>query len=321
MINQKVLFNTWNAAFFIVGGGEIQLLNSRKYLEQKKVNIQLYDMWKPQLDIDIFHQFSSVPGVENVVDAYRAAGKKIVMSPIFWNENLTEKYPLHFHYRSLFNKVDILLTNSELESQLISRLFNIPPEKCHKTRNSISNEYLDQKTTFNFKKEYNIEGDFILTVANIDERKNTQRLVKACEELGIKLVSIGATRHLEQLNAVKESPNFLSLGTLSDTNILKSAYQACSLFILPSMCETPGIAALEAASQGSKIVITECGSAKEYFQDHVTYVNPWSTESIVEGIKTERNLTRDDTLSKFVCQNYTWDKTAIDIIEGYKKIL
>jgi len=41
--------------------------------------------------------------------------------------------------------------------------------------------------------------------------------------------------------------------------MLASAYAACDVFVLPSMFETPGIAALEAGLAGAKIVITKYG--------------------------------------------------------------
>ncbi len=314
----KVLFNTWNAAFFIKGGGEVQLLESKRALEQKGCSIDLYDMWNPQKDFDIFHQFSSVPGVEYVIDAYKSLGKKIVISPIFWDE-LTEDYPLHYHYKNLFPKADLLMTNSDAESEKISRLFSIPLDKFQKTRNSITDDYLVKGNRELFLKQFNISVPFVLTVANIDERKNTARLVEACERLKIKLVSIGNVRHPHILKSFENSPYFRHLGPISDKEILKSAFCSCSLFALPSMCETPGIAALEAASQGAKILITQEGSAKEYFEDYATYVDPWSVDSITTGMDIALSSSHKD-ISTFIRETYTWSNTADDIIKGYEKI-
>lgn len=316
-MSKRILFNTWGAAFFIKGGGEVQLLESKSALEKRGYEIKLFDQWNPQTDFDIFHQFSSVEGVEYVIDAYQKMGKKIVLSPIFWDE-LTEEYPLHHYYKRLFSKADLLMTNSHAESEKIGRLFNIPPERFQKTRNSISDEYLTQGDPSLFLNRYALEGPFILTVANIDERKNTERLVRACEKLGVRLVSIGNIRHQHCFDSVKDSPYFTHLGPISDINLLKSAYSACSVFALPSMCETPGIAALEAASQGAKIVITKEGPTEEYFQDLAIYVDPWNIESITSGLRSA--LARIDStleIASFIKANYTWAQTALDIEVGY----
>lgn len=319
-MNKKILFNTWNAAFFIKGGGEVQLLKSKESLEKRGFHIDFYNMWNPQTDFDIFHQFSSVEGVEQVIDAYKKLGKKIVMSPIFWDE-LTEEYPLHHYYKRLFSKIDLLMTNSHAESEKIGRLFNIPPERFQKTRNSVSDEYLTVGQLHLFKEKYNIDTPFILTVANIDERKNTERLVRACEVVGIQLVSIGNVRHQNCYDKVKDSPYFTHLGPITDVEVLKSAYRSCTVFALPSMCETPGIAALEAASQGAKIVITQEGPTKEYFQEFATYVDPWSIESIASAIHNQiisKNSTQQAI--SHISSLYTWDNTAKDIDAGYSRL-
>ena len=54
----RTLFNTWSGAFFNSGGGEVQLLNTQRALVQKGANVQFYNMWEPQKDFDILHQFS-----------------------------------------------------------------------------------------------------------------------------------------------------------------------------------------------------------------------------------------------------------------------
>jgi glycosyltransferase involved in cell wall biosynthesis len=70
--------------------------------------------------------------------------------------------------------------------------------------------------------------------------------------------------------------------------LLRSAYAACEVFVLPSLFETPGLAALEAAGQGARIAMTREGSTTEYFGDTVHYLNPASVDSIAEAIAAAR---------------------------------
>ena len=321
MIN-KILFNTWSGAFFNPGGGEVQLLNSKIELELKGFNIEMYNQWAPQKNIDIFHQFSINLGAEHVVQEYKNLNKKIALSPILWAKFHRESH-IYKHIKNLFELSDILLTNSNAESLKLSRDFEIPLEKFHKTRNAITKEYLSITTKNIFRDTFNITDDFILSVANIDKRKNTHLLVEACQKLNKKLVLIGHIRDKDYFNDINfKFSNFLYLGAISNTDILKSAYKECSLFALPSLCETPGIAALEAASQGAKVVITQEGPTAEYFgESNVRLVDPRSLDSIISGIEMELKQTRSNDLSKYILNEYTWDKTAGDIIEGYKKIV
>lgn len=320
-MNRKILFNTWAGAFFNEGGGEAQLKKSQEYLEKLGFDIALYNMWTPQKDFDIFHQFSIQFGVETVVNNYKTLEKKIALSTIMWD--IPDISELHYHHvRNLFVNADILLTNSNLESYRLSDAFEINFNKFHKTRNSIADEYRTMLTSSNFREIFSIEGDFVLSVANIDTRKNTHNLIKACAALGLQFISIGHIRDVAYFESFNNKySNFRHIGSIADVALLKSAYQQCLLFALPSLCETPGIAALEAASQGARVVITQEGAAPEYFEDMVTYVNPLSLTDIKEGIDTETHITRDETLRKHVVANYTWDKTALDIVNGYNKIL
>lgn len=320
-MKNKIVFNTWNAAFFHPGGGEIQLLNSKKYLEQKGYQIDFYNPWQPQKDIQILHQFSIQSGVEQVINAYRNLGKKIALSTIFWAE-MDQTHPLFLQIQSVLNRADILLSNSDAESTKLAQIFDLDFSKFQKTRNSITEDYLNKKTKADFKKIYNIKDDFILSVANVEPRKNLHSLIMACEKLKIQIVSIGYIKDKDYYQTfLAHSLYFKQIGPISDIDILKSAYQQTLLFAMPSICETPGIAALEAASQGSKIVITTEGCTKEYFKGYATYVSPWSPEDIEKGIQRELSLNRNDDLEKYVIENYTWDKTADDIVLGYNRIL
>ena len=320
MIN-SVVFNTWSGAFFNPGGGEVQLTNSKLHLEKKGIQVELYDQWAPQKGIALLHQFSIAPGVEHVIREYKNGGGKVALSTILWDELPKESY-LYHHIREIMCLSDILFTNSDAESQKLSKGFEIPIEKFHKTRNAIPDDYIIPAKNNHFREEFNISDDFILSVANIDTRKNTFKLVEACQELNKNLVLIGHVRDSDYFNKIQSQfSNFNYLGPISNTDLLKSAYKECSLFALPSLCETPGIAALEAASQGAKIVITNEGPTAEYFgENNISLVDPSDLHSIISGIERELSMARSSELSELIAKEYTWDKTADDIIAGYQKI-
>lgn len=318
----KIVFNTWPGAFFNPGGGEVQLLNSKKYLEKIGFQIDLYDQWNPQRTGDILHQFSIGTGSEHVIKEYKALNKKIVLSTIMWTIPPKDHW-MHGHIKNILNQSDILLTNSEAESSRLSNFYDIPLDKFHKTRNSVSEEFLTTGNEQLFRERYNIDDEFIISVANIDRRKNTKLLIQACRNLKKKLILIGHIRDHQYFNEILQEHNecFSYLGPIEDKNILKSALTACSLFALPSICETPGIAALEAASQGAKIVITNEGPTSEYMGiDNATYVNPFELESITNGIEDELSKVRTQKLRLRVISHYTWDKTAEDIKAAYLTI-
>ena len=321
MNSKKVLFNTWAGAFFQKGGGEVQLLKSKEALEKKGYTVGLYDQWSPQLDVEVFHQFSIEVGVEHAVKKYKSLGYKVALSTIMWHPPGRGSEPF-YRVKSILDNSDILMTNSEMESKKISDHFEIDITKFHKTRNSISTTYFSKGSSQDFREKTGIKGDFVLSVANIDQRKNTHNLIQACKELDLPLVTIGHIKDVPYYSQFKDTySQHTHLGPIEDEEFLKSAYSASSVFALPSLCETPGIAALEAASQGSRIVVTNEGCAQEYFGEFAYYVDPGSLNSIKDAISNALNSKENSEISKYITTNYSWDITANEIVEGYKKIL
>ncbi|MBG59444.1 MAG: hypothetical protein CMJ16_03200 [Peredibacter sp.] len=316
---KKLIFNTWSGAYFKPGGGEVQLESSKKHLEMIGYSIERFNQWCPQYDFDIFHQFSVANGVEHSLLSYKEAGKKIVLSTILWDDFPKDSWDYQ-RIKLLFDNSDLLFTNSDLESKRLSRAFETPIKKFHKTRNSIAATYQTKGDPTLFRKKFSIDGDFVLSVANIDKRKNTKSLVEACDYLGKKLVLIGHIRDIEYYNSFRDKySNFIYLGSITNQNLLKSAYKACRVFALPSFCETPGLAALEAASQGASIVITQEGAAPEYLPDAI-FTNPYDNEDLIEAItkgwEREPNLKECNEL----VSNFSWENTAKDIALGYEKL-
>ena len=103
--------------------------------------------------------------------------------------------------------------------------------------------------------------------------------------------------------------------------MLASAYAAASVFVLPSLFETPGIAALEAALAGAKIVITPYGGTKNYFNTMATYVEPYSLDSIREGITKSLNEGKNPQLKEHIKREFLWSRVAEKTLTVYKSVL
>jgi len=90
---------------------------------------------------------------------------------------------------------------------------------------------------------------------------------------------------------------------------------------LPSTLETPGLAALEAAAAGCRrMLVTAVGSAREYFGDHVGYIeDPYDPEHIRRQIGLR--LVEGERDCRFVAQQFTWRQTAEQTLQAYKKVL
>lgn len=325
----KVLFNVYPIAFDCPGGGEIQLLKTREALQALGAEVRLYDQWNPQLGWpQVVHYFSVFGGSEVFCNYIKAKGLPLVISPILWPRGDTSGYPMDLiHY--LLHRADLLFPNSKLEAEALADVFSVPIEKFHITYNGVDEIFLieQQPDPSLFRNAFQIEGPFALCVGNIETRKNQIRLAEAAAALKLKTLLFGNIRDQNYFEDVMRlGKGYVEYrGYLPHHDpLLRSAYQACDVFVLPSTLETPGLAALEAAALGANIVVTQEGSTREYFGDDVVYVDPFSTESIrlalESALQNQADPDRRESLKKRIQGSFTWRHTAQACLSGYRKL-
>jgi len=87
---------------------------------------------------------------------------------------------------------------------------------------------------------------------------------------------------------------------------------------LPSLFETPGLAALEAGLAGAKIVITKYGGTTEYFGENAVYIEPRSVGSIRNGIKRSLAQEKNELLKNRIRKHFLWKDIAQNLARVYK---
>ena len=343
----KIVYNLYPSAFQNPGGGEMQMSNTKYWVEKKGLKVDLFNQWSTKLqEYRILHTFGSVKYALDVMESARSKGVKNVLSTICWFDlksawnspdftasrakNLV-RYITKVVYpkfpsmrRRMFEMADILLPNSQMEADQITRLFAISLDKFFVVPNGVDARFADAAPQ-PFIDKYGIK-DFILYVGRIEPRKNVHTLIKAMEGNTRPLVIIGKAvsmyKDYYEMCRKISSENIIFVGELKhDDPLLASAYKACEVFVLPTWFETPGLAALEAGIAGAKVVITEGGATKEYFKDLVWYVNPSKSEEISGALKEALNSKRTDALFKHIKENYLWEKVAEKTIEAYSQVL
>ncbi|KVH47213.1 glycosyl transferase [Burkholderia diffusa] len=291
----KVLFATYPMAFHTPGGGEIQLLAYRKHLPAHGVDVTLFDPWNPCfLEHDVVHFFSCVGGSVHFCNFVKQLQLPLVVSSSLWvTEDTKHLYPMgEIHHQ--FSLADRVVTNSDIESDTLARVLDLPREKFVSVLNGVEPIFYDRQPPSSFKDAFDLRESFILNVGNIEPRKNQLALVRAMKSLPeLKLVLIGHQRDPAYARACLEEggDQVIYLGALPhESPILRAAYAACEVFCLPSTLETPGLAALEAHAAGARIAITRVGSTEEYFGRHVTYLDPNDVSSIAQSIRLAMTL-------------------------------
>ena len=320
----KIFFNTYPVAFQCPGGGEIQLIKSKEALERRGHEVVLFDLWSHNLnDADVVHHFSVQGGTYNLCAYARNQGIPLVVSPILWLSDHVDQYPMR-EIESMISLANVVCPNSETEVDRFVQHFDIPREKYHVTYNGVEDEFFEEVSPDVFRSHFGIEGPFVLCVGNIEIRKNQFALIKAAASIGINVVLIGNVRDQDYFSSMNRElgGDFVYLGYLEHgSDLLRSSYAACSLFALPSLLETPGLAALEAAASGAPVLITAEGSTEEYFGAGAYYVDPGNVEDIAEKIELGLKRNRVDLELQSRIKRFSWDKVAVQLEVAYEKAI
>ena len=342
----KIRLASYQGVMLIHGGPTVQIMETRRHLQQLGVQAELFNMWASReeiMDCDLVHLFASNFDVYGLARHFHERKMPYVVSSIFYTRRpswtVRSIVGIHKFIRKIhrgvwwdygFNRdvctwAEAVLPNTREEAILIHKGLGIPTEKITVIPNGVSESFLHGDPEL-FTRKYGMKN-FILNVGHIGpDRKNVLALVKALAEIDHPAVIIGQiTRGGESEAILKEAQrnkNLLIIDGLDhDSPLLASAYAACDVFALPAKFETPGIAALEAALAGAKIVITPYGGTREYFLDFAEYVDPYSVESIRKGIEKALQAPGSDQLRQHIMEHFTWDKIARKTMEVYRKVL
>lgn len=343
----KVAFYVYPTAFQAPGGGEVQLLKTKEYLEKEGIDVTLLDIWNDKLSsFDLLHIFGSVKDCLPMMEAAKNFGVKTVLSTICWyswksawgtygspkdralalaRQAAKSWFPFVPSKRKrMMQMADLLLPNSQTEADQIARYFQVPREKITVIPNGVEPLYA-RATPEAFWERYKLK-DFVLCVGRIEPRKNQLNMIRALSGLSVPVVFIGdiVPNYQGYADACRREagPNIHFLGALPhDSELLISAYAACDTFVLATWLETPGLAALEAGLAGAKIVITREGATREYFKDYAHYVSPDRIPEIREGTLGSLKAFKNNRLKQFILEHYLWQQAAQKIKLAYASLI
>lgn len=217
------------------------------------------------------------------------------------------------HYKDVF---DVFLARTEFEKKYLVKAFGI---KVDKIKIIPLNSRFQDITDDCYQKK-----DFCLHVSRLcDPTKNVIRLVEAALKYNFNLVLAGSSSesfNLELKRIIGSKDNVKILGRISDEELIQ-LYKEAKVFALPSTREGVGLVALEAASYGCDIVITDIGGPKEYFLPNAIAVNPLSVDEIGQAVKKFLDgTTYQPTLKNCISKNYTESATIDKLLCIYRNL-
>lgn len=329
----------------IAGGPRIQALRTAAHLPEHDIEVSYFNPWTSYApdEFDLYHLFGASMITLDIAQRLKQYGRPFVVSSIFYTmrspgfirlarrvERLAKRI-----YQGIWTDYGVtakvcslaegVLPNTAAEGRIITDGFEIDPARVQVIPNGVDERFYNADPDL-FTRTYGIK-DFVLSVGHIGStRKNILRLIQALEKLDVPAVIIGQVQespYARQCLAEAARNRRITIidGLPNDSPMLASAYAASSLFVLPSLFETPGIAALEAGLAGSRIAITKYGGTDEYFGPHAEYIEPTQITSIRNAIERALNTDKNDSLQKHIRSKYLWENVAETTATAYRGLI
>jgi glycosyltransferase involved in cell wall biosynthesis len=340
----KILFHMPFDVLQRANGGKTVFFKTKEYLERSGVKVDLFNPWESDFrEYDLIHCFTMQ--TTDMWEFVTTAGLKLAVTPISWfgvyapfrsrikrwiKRRIRSKIhcPLHeYWWEDCFSWPDIFFPQSEEQSRQLQLAFRVAPQRCLAVPHGVDARFQTADPT-QFADKYRV-NNFALCVGRFEPRKNQLSLIRALRGTGTRIVFIGSPHSAAYdwyfKQCVDEAGEFgvFITDVHHDSPLLESAYAAAGVFVLPSLLEFPGLAALEAGLAGCRVAVTKVGVAREYLGDHARYLDPRSLRSIREAVLAcfQDTPSRNLALQEHVKKHYLWESVTQGNIEGYQRIL
>lgn len=182
---------------------------------------------------------------------------------------------------------------------------------------------------------YTDKRGFILAVGTVQPRKNIARLIHAYVELRnqnvteARLIIVGrsAWQHstIQQIAlSSRYADDIIFTGYLADAEVA-SLYQACKVFVYPSLYEGFGLPVLEAMQLGAPVITSNISSLPEVAGDAAILIDPYSVLDIRTGLQEvlTNDIVREDLRrrGKQRAARFSWERTAHETLTVYYQAL
>ncbi|MCC6068775.1 glycosyltransferase family 4 protein [Ferrovum sp. PN-J185] len=228
---------------------------------------------------------------------------------------------------------DLIVTVSESTAQGIINIYPFLKQKIRVIHLGIST--FPKAGSIQDVSNQGIYSPFFLFVGTLEPRKNLQRLLEAYADLSHDLknkykfvivggkgwggVNVGSLIEKYQL-----SDYVTVLGYVND-QLLATLYENASFLAMPSIYEGFGLPIVEAMSFGLPILTSNRSSMPEIAGDAGVLVDPYSVDSIREGliklINFENNLLNLSKRAKVLSKNFSWQKASNELVNVFSEAI
>lgn len=288
--------------------------------------------------IDILHVLLPTPLAFISITAAKSIGIKVVIHSHAQPENVTANLPwfagkkivnviLGAYFSWLYKKADSLVYPSEFARSIFEKHNSKIPNVV--ISNGIDTSLFKKVDTDELFNKWNLSKTKknILFVGRLHPEKNIEILIKSVPHIlkkdkNIQVFIVGPGHQKEELKALASSLGVSSsitfFGKVTDHELIM-AYNACDIFVLPSIAELEGMVVLEAMSCGKPIVISDSKeSASRFFVNENGFL--FKTHDEIDLSQKILSLLEDDSLRLKMGQKSLELSKKYDINESVSKL-
>ena len=240
--------------------------------------------------------------------------------------------------RSLNNTSKVVTISQNARREIID-FYKVTPDKVVVATPAVDTKHFyrrSQEEIETVKRKYGITGDYILTLSNLEPRKNLDGLVDAycslpksvTKDTGLVLVGVNGWK-IEQLfdkilDKVKQGYNIQRPSKYVSDEDKPAMISGAKLLVYPSHYEGFGMPPLEALACGTPVITADNSSLPEVVGDTSIMVKSTDTQAIADAIATSlkqppKNILHDGPEQAL---KFSWAESArtfLDVVQEISK--
>ncbi|MCP2606211.1 glycosyltransferase [Candidatus Aminicenantes bacterium AC-708-I09] len=250
----------------------------------------------------------------------------------------------------LLNVCDKIILSSENEKENILKEYKIPCWKLKIIYPGVNYKifYSVDKLIARKSLRINHQNKIVLYVGRIEPVKGLFTIIKALNIIkrekiseleNLKLIVVGGGKResdFQRNSEISKIMDFINENNIGDKvifigsreqNDLRNYYSASDALIVPSLYESFGLVTIEALACGTPVIASKIGELRKIIHENKNglYFTPDNPASLVETIlyfyKNRASLWKRDKIRKDIINKFTWEKTAEETFNLFKKIL
>lgn len=246
-----------------------------------------------------------------------------------------ERFLFHYLIRNTARRARRVLTVSEYSRQDLIRTYGLEAERVVLTPNGVEAHFRPVPPSPErdaLLLRYDIDRDYVLSVGNLQPRKNLTQLIRAYlklreqdDKFDGKLVVVGQKAWLyhdifREARHSRFGRDILFTGYVTD-EVLPAIYSAARVFVYPSIFEGFGLPVLEAMACGAPVAMSHSSSLPEVAGGAAISFDPLDEEAVARSIA---RIWHDEALRARLrlagperAGHFSWDETARRTLEAY----